>query len=170
MQTGDGSRSPEPCHLGCPQKWLQSSGPSPGPVTAVPTEEASRVLSTVPGTSSVVIGASKPKNDVDWAIYRASFKPSPADYNIKDGWVDSKGGGRFSTAHPKEHLDWIAYYASQIPAPGIIKSKERRSKVAEYPFLVRRTTWSGRYIGLPLYPALASMTICHNPPWPTVEK
>ena len=99
----------------------------------MPSEEASRVLSTVPGTSSVVIGGSKPKNDVDWAIYRASFIPSPADYSIKDEWTSRKGGGRFSTATPKEHLDWVAYYASQLPAPGDYKIKGKTIKGGKIP-------------------------------------
>jgi hypothetical protein len=96
------------------QQWLSASGESPGPRTAVNMMD--RALNTNKTQPSVVIGGSKPKNDVDWAIYRASFIPSAQEYMLKDTWKNAEGGGRFSTATPKEELDWIAYYGSQIPA------------------------------------------------------
>ena len=130
-----GTDPDHPNHViwGARQKWLETSGPSPGPITAVPTQQAAKVLSNVPGVPSVVIGGAKPKNDVDWKIYRASFIPSPADYMIKDEWTGKNGGGRFSTAFPKEHLDWVKYYASQIPAPGDYKIKGKTIKGGRIP-------------------------------------
>jgi len=113
------------------QQWLSSSGESPGPRSSLIGMD--RTINTNKSQPSVVIGGSKPKNDVDWLIYRASFIPSAQDYILKDEWKKKNGGG-FSTAKPKEYLDWIKYYAEQLPAPGdyiLPEKKIRGGRIAE---------------------------------------
>ena len=109
---------------GARQRWLQAAGPSPGPATAM----ADVAGAGRRGVPSVVIGGARPKNDVEWSIYRASFIPGPSDYLLADKWTTGSGGGRFSNATPKEHLDWVAYYAGQLPAPGDYKLPEHHPK------------------------------------------
>ena len=109
------------------QGWLAASGPSPGPRTA--TSNMDRSTNTNKSQPSVIIGGAKPKNDVDWAIYRASFIPSAQDYILFDPWKDKQsGGGRFSNAKPKEYLDWVKYYAKQLPAPGDYELPDKHIK------------------------------------------
>ena len=107
------------------QRWLEASGESPGPITSVAN---TIYTSNVKSQPSVVIGGAKPKNDVDWLIYRASTIPSAQEYMLSDQWVNNESGGRFSTAKPKEYLDWVKYYAEQLPAPGDYELPDQQIK------------------------------------------
>jgi len=109
------SNHPNKVVWGQRQRWLEASGPSPGPSTATASTKG---LSTHKSQPSVVIGGGQGKNDVEWKIYRASFIPSAQDYMLADEWRRGVGGGRFSKSKPKEFLDWVKYYGSQLPAPG----------------------------------------------------
>ena len=109
------SNHPNKVVWGQRQRWLEASGPSPGPCTAT---SSTKGLSTHKSQPSVVIGGGMAKNDVEWSIYRASFIPSAQDYMLADEWRRGVGGGRFSKSKPKEFLDWVKYYGSQLPAPG----------------------------------------------------
>ena len=64
---------------------------------------------------------SNPKSDVDWAILRASQRPSPQDYMVDAGY--KVGGGKFSTARPKSALDWTIHRGKEMPGPGEYNSE-----------------------------------------------
>ena len=64
----------------------------------------------------VVIGAAKPKSDVEWAIYRSKHLPSPQDYGNPHAFREPDGG-RFSTAFPLSTLDLVKIRSSEMPAP-----------------------------------------------------
>ena len=64
------------------------------------------------------IGAVKAKSSLDWAIYRASKLPGPAEYSPMNSKLYQSGGSvKFSADNSKSSLDWTIHRAKQMPGP-----------------------------------------------------
>jgi hypothetical protein len=68
-------------------------------------------------------GKYKPKNDIEWIMYRAAQIPGPGQYTPIDPNQTASNGGTWGKYTPKSDVEWLMYYAEQKPGPGQYKPK-----------------------------------------------
>ncbi len=96
----------------------------PGPQDYYPKESLKDI--------SFRFSEAKPKNDVEWKIYRASGIPGPADYNLQNSGSTSGASakllGRFERGNYQTTLpDAIQYSHTTINAKGPNQCREKGS-------------------------------------------